>query len=140
MINILPTFKHTITLINRLPAQVSESGHDEYYKTVLHNCSLHKTINKNVSDINVGIYSINVCRIVPDERYMTQEQWYLEPKAGYTLSVGDIIIEGDIPDDITDNNALQVYHKYMTKAFKIQYISVNTALDEAFPHIRVEGN
>lgn len=137
---ILPTFTHTITILNKLRAVNSPTKLDAWYKTVLHNTAYTSQGVRSVSGTTVNIGQAVLSRIPKSSNYKPYEQWLVDPSQGFTISVGDIIIKGEITEtQLAPENIYKILQKYKPGAFTISVFSDNTGVSGLAEHYRVEG-
>lgn len=137
---LLPTFDDTITLLNKLSAHDSLTKLDVWKKTVIHNCFFKSQTVRNINGTTVSLGSSFLCRVPKSPDYVPYSKWREDIAQGFTFSVGDIIIRGEIEEtDINPNNVTQILTKYRPEAFRISAFSDNTGKIEALEHYRIEG-
>lgn len=135
---LLPNFDYTITILNKLKAVDNDTKLDVWKKTVIKNCSWSTQAVRSVSGSNVLLGSAYIVQIPKDERYQPYNQWK-ENTAGFTVSVGDYIIKGEITEDVTASNVLKIVNSHRPDAFQINFFRNNTGTVELAEHYRVEG-
>lgn len=137
---ILPTFDTTITVLNKLKSMDSVTKQDIWYKTVIHNCAWKSNSESGISGTSVVIGGLFVVRIPEQPNYIPYSQWKENPDGNLTFSVGDIIIKGEIEEDIiTTNNISKIFQKYQPDAFYAKVFQDNTRLQLA-SHYRIDGS
>lgn len=127
-------FNSTITLYNLF----ASSDGDIWKKTVLQNCFARVEIIKSVSGNELSMASSFTVRIPASESYLPYENWAAANCVGWTLRAGDIVVIGEVRDEITpEKNAVQLLAKYKSRAFKIREFADNSI--HAQPHYKVVG-
>ena len=126
----LPTFRDTITVLNRLRA---EQG-DIWYKYVVHGCAWARKAVKDTVGTTAQFANYTLCRIPENPNFKPYEQWK-DNTQGFTLSLGDYLIQGEITEMPTAETILEIVHKY--KGIEIQNYSINTVV--GIKHYRAEG-
>lgn len=137
---LLPTFDVTITLLNKLKATDSVTKQDVWYKTVIPWCSWITRSESAISGNVVSIGSHFVVRVPKQESYLPYSQWKKSPDGHLTFSTGDIIIKGEIEEDIiTATTIPQIFQKYQPESFYVKLFQDNTNIIELAEHYRIEG-
>lgn len=118
-----------------------------WYKTVLHNCFWKYTGNK----ITVGETTIDtdstLCRIPVHSAFLEKYQWdnATDKSAHFTFSGGDMIVKGEVADEINEYQSGQrasdflSKHKNMTECMVIEKCAVNTGIGRGMEHYLVKG-
>lgn len=134
-------YVHTITLYNRICAADRTDKKEHWKKTVLHHCFWKSVVNTGFSGTEASVRNTYTVRIPQDERYLPYAEYVKSPDGHFTVSQGDIVILGNIAEEITGESghmAAQVLNRYKPQAFKVTAFSDNTA----FPvdkHYRLGG-
>ncbi len=134
-------YVHTITLYNRIRAADSPDKKEHWRKTVLHHCFWKSVVNTGFSGTEASVRNAYVTRIPQDECYLPYAEYVKSPDGHFTVSQDDIVILGEIAEEITGENghmAAQVLNRYKPQAFKVMAFSDNTT----FPiqkHYRLGG-
>ena len=137
----------TVTIYNKYVDKQTDIT--TWYRTVVTDCFW-----KNVSDkLTIGqtVLETNniICRIPKDERYLPKDKWILVPsdsKSSYfTLGVGDIIINGEVTDDINEylsgHRSTDVIAKYkeLQGCMEVTVASDNTGIGRCEEHYYAKG-
>lgn len=130
-----PNYCHTITVYNRLQAKDTASKKDEWYKTVLPNCSWRCTSadeqkNDQSNITNRTAAETYTIRIPQNPNFRYYNDWKQSPDSHFTVSKTDIIILGECAEEITGvspNTASEVMQRYKPNAFLIKSFTDNTA-------------
>lgn len=137
----------TLTIFNRY--EDPQTYVIRWYKTIVENCFWKYTGNK----INVGeiVLETNntICRIPKDDRYLDKYQWLSLPNdtmANYfTLSQNDIIIKGEVSDEINEyksgKRSSDILSKYkaLQGCIQIEEVGNNTGIGRCDEHYWVRG-
>lgn len=107
-------YNQTVTILNKLKGVDSLTKKDIWYKTVLTDVAWYadSTRTATSSAVYIGTY-IKV--LIPfHNEYLPYLEWR---EAGnqdthYTMSTGDYIILGEVPEDITAENIVKTLQKY----------------------------
>lgn len=133
----LPTFDYTITVLNRRMGRDSSDKLDAWKKTVIPFCSWSTQTVRNVTGTEVSLGASFIVRVPKLADYRPYFEWKTDMQ-GVTFSVGDIIIKGEVTEEITPENVQSVVKKY-PESFAISIFKDNTGTIEALEHYRIEG-
>ena len=131
----------TVTLLNRLKRKDSLTNTDVWYKTIITDCAYKK---EKVSAVNGSTVSMGqqFTILLPfTGKYLPYSEWrLLEDKTGYyTLSPQDVIILGEVTEDVTDKTIVSIKNQYEPNTCEIRSIEqVDIKLDVSF-EFRVGG-
>lgn len=132
----LPTFRHTITILNKRDGKDSPDHLDAWKKTVLHHCTwTEKQTSSQGVEVNRG--ADYLARVPPSAEYRSYSAWKAD-MAGFTFSPGDYVVKGEIPESVTAENVQSVVNKYRPNAFQVQFFRDNTGTGY-LDHYRLEG-
>ena len=147
-----PFWDKTVTLYNKYVDSTTQKT--TWYRTVIENC-FWKDVNetyyvgtRGISTTGVKLETKQViCRIQEDDRYLAKGAWdALEYKSEYfTLSQGDIIVLGEVNDEIDDYTSGKRSTDLITKYKALQScIEVDTCVNNVMTgvglaHYRVIG-
>lgn len=115
------TFNTTITVYN---SQYNEAtGFDDYFRTVIHNCSWYSHIKAAANATGMvydRLFKIRILSSVSasDKQYTAPEE-YTDPAAQYTLAVGSIILKGEGPPAPTGAKEYAALTAEHDEAFKV---------------------
>lgn len=114
----------TITLLNKLKRKDSITNLDIWYKTVIQNCVYKKDKISNVTGSVVSMGQEFTILIPFTGKYIPYNEWKkLEDKTGvYTLSTQDVIILGEVTEEVTDKNIVQIKNDYEPNTCEIRSI------------------
>ena len=114
----------TITLLNKLKRKDSITNLDIWYKTVIQNCVYKKDKISNVTGSVVSMGQEFTILIPFTSKYIPYNEWKkLEDKTGvYTLSTQDVIILGEVTEEVTDKNIVQIKNDYEPNTCEIRSI------------------
>lgn len=129
-----PLFRETITLLNRRAAEDGPDGLDTWKKTVLTGCVFVRTSVRGVSGSDVSLGQTAIVRIPESSDYHAYQDWKGNMR-GFTASVGDIVVHGNVTEAITPDTVREVARKY--ESVTIRTVRDNTGLP--LGHIRLEG-
>lgn len=125
----LPTFIYTVTLYHQYKEIADGKSVTKWSKTVLKNCYFGTETVKQLNGTTLSMASSFVCRIPRNAVNFI------------ALSPGDIIVRGEIADEIEDVSGKRnsdLLNKYRDTAFTVKAVSDNTQFP-FIPHIRASG-
>lgn len=138
----LPTFRHTITILNKRDGRDSPDHLDAWKKTVLDHCAWKQTETQGQSgrlseavEINEGAEYL--VRVPPSDEYRPYSAWK-EDMEGFTFSPGDYVIKGEIAEEVTAETVQSVVNRYRPDAFEVRLFRDNTGTGY-LDHYRLEG-
>lgn len=144
---LLPTFNNTITIFNKLRAQDSTSNTDVWYKTILYNNTWTAKTLSEVSETTFNVSSFFVVRCPENSEYNQYTDWSKEPGIGFTFSVGDVVIKGEIEDpedpekqEFNTQQVNKLTQTHQPNAFIIKMFKDNTGAATLSKHYRIEGS
>lgn len=134
---ITPVFKDTVTIYNRHQYTDAQTGKTKikWFRTVLHNCYYStkriEVLNGNILS-QADSYSV---RIPENKKYRDTAAWKNMPldliNKYFTISTGDVIVKGEISDDIEDTAGKRItdlIEKYKPNCFTVKTFSDNTKI------------
>ena len=138
----LPTFKHTVTVLNKRDGLDSPDHLDTWKKTVLKQCAWKQTETRSQSgrvsdDTEISEGADYLVRVPPSSEYRPYSAWKAD-MTGFTFSPGDYVIKGEVPDEVTAETVQSVVNKYRPNSFEIQLFRDNTGTGY-LDHYRLEG-
>ncbi len=137
----------TITIYNQYKDPQTRVVH--WYKMVVNGCFWKYTGNKvTVGQVELATNS-TICRIPKDDRYLERYVWESLPndqmENHFTLSPGDIIIKGEVDDEIDEQTSGQrstdliAKYKKLQGCIEIQSVADNTGVGRNDKHYYVVG-
>lgn len=114
----------TITLLNKLKRKDSTTGLDVWFKTIIKDCVYKKDKISNVSNTVISMGEEYTILIPFTGGYMPYKEWKnLADKTGYyTLSNQDVIILGEVTEEVTANNITDIKNAYEPNTCEIRSI------------------
>lgn len=120
-----------------------------WYRTVIEGCFWQHTKDKVVlGDTTLETDRI-ICRIRKDPKFLEKYAWVnlaADQRAEYfTLGQGDIIVKGEVIDEIDEyvsghrSSDLMEKYKELQGCFEIQFASINTGKGRGMEHYRAQG-
>lgn len=137
----LPTWIHTVTVLNKRAGRDSPDGLDTWKKTVLHDCFWAGKQTRGQSGQMSTTVEVNegasyLVRIPRSEEYRLYRAWKSD-MMGFTFSPGDYIIRGEVNSEINPETIQSVVKLYRPEAFEVWLFKDNTG--GPLPHYRLEG-
>lgn len=135
----------TITVYNKY--ENPSSRIITWYKTVIHNCFWKYTGNKIVVGETALETNTTMCRIPVNTAFLEKYAWDEadDKSEHFTLSLGDIIIKGEV-DEIVDeytaghrSSDLLAKYKRLQGCMVIEQSAMNTGLGRGMEHYYVRG-
>lgn len=104
-------YGQTVTVLNKLDARDSALKLDTWYKQVVTGALWSANITRSVSgDGSVQIGQSVKCHIANRAEYMPYDEWKAAENrdAYFTIRTGDYIVLGEVTEDVTASNVLQI--------------------------------
>lgn len=139
MSSALPYWNDTITVCNKLSGRDSATKLDTWKKTVLKNCFFKQVVQHDISGTTVSVGVSSVCRIPKNVNYHQYYEWKDDISDGFTLSAGDYIFKGELDEEISANNIVNLYNSHKPNAMLVKSVSDNSDFLGLSEHYRVEG-
>lgn len=138
----LPTFRHTITVLNKRDGLDSPDHLDAWKKTVLKQCAWKQTETQDQTvrlseavDISKG--ADYLVRVPPSSEYRPYSAWK-DTMEGFTFSPGDYVLKGEITEEITAETVQSIVSQHRPDAFEVRLFRDNTGTGY-LDHYRLEG-
>lgn len=134
-------YNQTITILNKLKREHTESGKDEWYKTVLTDVAWYTDSARSAGnhDVYIGTY---ITVLIPfHDEYVDYLDWkeMRDKDKFYTMSTGDYIINGLVPDEITADNIVKTLQKYGERVCLVRHHNANYDRFGATVQLKVQG-
>lgn len=138
----LPTFRHTVTVLNKRDGLDSPDHLDTWKKTVLKQCAWKQTETQSQSwrvsdDTEISEGAEYIVRVPPSTEYRPYSVWK-EDMEGFTFSPGDCIINGEVNEEVTAETVQSVVSQHRPDAFEVRLFRDNTGTGY-LDHYRLEG-
>lgn len=131
-----PLFVDTITVLNRRSGEDSPDGLDAWAATTLSGCYWSSVVTRTASGTDVHIGASYLVRIPEHPAYRPYREWRTDMR-GFTLSIGDYIIRGEIAEQPTAETVRDLVASHRSDAFEVRAVKINTGTILA--HYRAEG-
>ena len=132
----IPTWTHTVTVLNKRDGRDSPDHLDAWKKTVLTGCFWAGQRSQGQAGVEVREGASYLLRVPASPEYRPYRAWKGD-MVGFTFSPGDYIIRGEVPEKITPETVQGVVESYRPDAFEVQLFKENT--DGPLPNYRLEG-
>lgn len=138
----LPTFRHTITVLNKRDGLDSPDHLDAWKKTVLRQCAWKQTETQSQSGRLSEAVEINkgedyLVRVPPSTEYRPYSAWKGDME-GFTFSPGDYVLKGEVHEEVTAETVQSVISQHRPDAFEVRLFRDNTGTGY-LDHYRLEG-
>lgn len=137
----IPTWTHTVTVLNKRAGRDSTDHLDAWKKTVLRDCfwagkQTRGQAGRMASSTEINEDASFLLRVPRSEGYRPYREWKAGME-GFTFSPGDYIIRGEVEEEITPETVQAVVESRRPDAFEVQLFKDNTV--GPLPHYRLEG-
>lgn len=137
----------TITIYNRVEDVQTQVV--KWYRHVVNNCFWKNVGNKvHIGDVTLETNDI-ICRIPKSDEFLEKYKWLNIPNDHmedyFTLGEGDIIIKGEVDDEINEyekgkrSSDLIAKYKKLQGCMEIQQVANNTGTGLPIEHYHVRG-
>lgn len=138
----LPTFKHTVTVLNKRDGLDSPDHLDAWKKTVLKQCAWKQTETQGQSgrasdDTEISEGAEYLVRVPPSTEYRPYSVWK-GTMEGFTFSPGDYVLKDEITEEVTAETVQSVVSQHRPDAFEVRLFRDNTG-SGYLDHYRLEG-
>lgn len=116
-------YGQTVTVLNKLDARDSALKLDTWYKQVVTGALWSADITRSVAtDGTVQIGQSVKCHIANRSEFMTYDEWKAAGNrdAYFTIRTGDYVILGEVTDDVTASNVLQIVKSKGNDAMQVK--------------------
>lgn len=132
-----PTWDKTITIYSKVKASDNTDKTDKWYRTVVRGCFWKSVQNRAVTEQGVTFSASYVCRVPLTPLYKPYDAFKLSP-VGFSLSLGDIIILGEVTDSMTAQNRLDIISSHKPDTLTIGSFTDNARVN-FLQHYLIEG-
>ena len=134
-------YNQKITILNKLKRADSGQNVDVWYKTVIEDAAWYAQVARTVSNGNVLMGSYIRCLIPHHEEYLNYYDWKQSnsQEGHYTMSSGDYIVLGEVEEDITPGNVVQVMTKYEPNVCLVKHVEELHDRFNSYVQLRIEG-
>lgn len=134
-------YNQRVTILNKLKRTDSLTAKDVWYKTVLDDVAWYASAERTATSSAVFIGTYIKVLIPFHNEYLPYIQWKEtgNQDENFTMSLGDYIILGDVPEEITADNVIKTIQKYGDNVCQVKHFQENHKRFGAFVQLMVEG-
>lgn len=134
-------YNQRVTILNKLKRTDSKTGVDVWRKSTVDNVVWYTKSARSAGSSSVFIGTYITVLFPFNSRYLPYMEW---KKPGnqdehFTMSCGDYIILGDVPENITANNIIKVLEQYGENVCQVKHHNANYKRFGARVQLKVEG-
>lgn len=134
-------YNQRVTILNRLKREDGITGVDVWYKTVLDDVAWYTDSARSAGSSSVFIGTYITVLIPFHEDYLSYTEWKKtgQQDSHYTMSSGDYIVLGDVTEEITAANIIQVLKNYGENVCQVKHHKECYNRFGARVQVKVEG-
>lgn len=134
-------YNQRVTILNKLKRTDSKTGVDVWRKSIVDDVVWYTKSARSAGSSSVFIGTYITVLFPFNSRYLPYMEW---KKPGnqdehFTMSSGDYIILGDVPENITANNIIKVLEQYGENVCQVTHHNANYKRFGARVQLKVEG-
>ena len=134
-------YNQRVTILNKLKRTDSKTGVDVWRKSIVDDVVWYTKSARSAGSSSVFISTYITVLFPFNSRYLPYMEW---KKPGnqdehFTMSSGDYIILGDVPENITANNIIKVLEQYGENVCQVNHHNANYKRFGARVQLKVEG-
>ena len=134
-------YNQRVTILNKLKRPDSKTGVDVWRKSIVDDVVWYTKSARSAGSSSVFIGTYITVLFPFNSRYLPYMEW---KKPGnqdehFTMSSGDYIILGDVPENITANNIIKVLEQYGENVCQVNHHNANYKRFGARVQLKVEG-
>ena len=134
-------YNQRVTILNTLKRTDSKTGVDVWRKSTVDDVVWYTKSARSAGSSSVFIGTYITVLFPFNSRYLPYMEW---KKPGnqdehFTMSSGDYIILGDVPENITANNIIKVLEQYGENVCQVKHHNANYKRFGARVQLKVEG-
>lgn len=134
-------YNQRVTILNKLKRTDSKTGVDVWRKSIVDDVVWYTKSSRSAGSSSVFIGTYITVLFPFNSRYLPYMEW---KKPGnqdehFTMSSGDYIILGDVPENITANNIIKVLEQYGENVCQVKHHNANYKRFGARVQLKVEG-
>lgn len=134
-------YNQTVTILNKLKRDDSDTNRDVWYKTVLHDVAWYTDSARSAGnhDVYIGTY---ITVLIPfHDEYKDYLDWRVlrDKENYYTMSTGDYVIRGLVPEDIDADNIVKTLQRYGERVCLVRHHNANYDRFGATVQLKVQG-
>lgn len=138
----------TLTIYNKFEDKTTRIV--TWHRTILNNCFWKRSQNKISIGETVLATDYIICRIPKNKNFLEKYRWIAVPNDEmddyFTLGIGDIIVLGEIEEDINEyvsgkrSTDFLAKYKALQGTIEIEEVELNVGRGRNNPHYFVKGN
>lgn len=134
-------YNQKITILNKLRRTDNDNKTDVWFKHTVDNVVWYTDSARSAGSHDVFIGSYITILIPFSDEYLPYKQWKdkVDRENYYTISVGDYIIAGDVPEDVNASNIVKVTEKYGEDVCLVRHHNENYHRFGARVQLKIEG-
>ena len=135
-------YNQKITILNKLKrADTQDKKEDLWFKSVVEDAAWYKDSSRSAGGSSVFIGTYITVLIPFHDEYIQYIDWKdLDNKENtFTVSGGDYIILGDVKEEITAQNVIEVMHKYGENVCLVRHHNSSYPRFGASVQLKIEG-
>ena len=134
-------YNQRVTILNKLKRTDSKTGVDVWRKSTVDDVVWYTKSSRSAGSSSVFIGTYITVLFPFNSRYLPYMEWKKpgNQEEHFTMSSGDYIILGDVPENITANNIIKVLEQYGENVCQVRHHNANYKRFGAKVQLKVEG-
>lgn len=134
-------YNQRVTILNKLKRTDSKTGVDVWRKSIVDDVVWYTKSSRSAGSSSVFIGTYITVLFPFNSRYLPYMEWKKpgNQEEHFTMSSGDYIILGDVPENITANNIIKVLEQYGENVCQVKHHNANYKRFGARVQLKVEG-
>lgn len=134
-------YNQRVTILNKLKRTDSKTGVDVWRKSTVDDVVWYTKSARSAGSSSVFIGTYITVLFPFNSRYLPYMEWKKpgNQEEHFTMSCGDYIILGDVPENITANNIIKVLEGYGENVCQVKHHNANYKRFGARVQLKVEG-
>ena len=134
-------YNQRVTILNKLKRTDNKTGVDVWRKSTVDDVVWYTKSARSAGSSSVFIGTYITVLFPFNSRYLPYMEWKKpgNQEEHFTMSSGDYIILGDVPENITANNIIKVLEQYGENVCQVKHYNANYKRFGARVQLKVEG-
>lgn len=134
-------YNQRVTILNKLKRTDNKTGVDVWRKSIVDDVVWYTKSARSAGSSSVFIGTYITVLFPFNSRYLPYMEWKKpgNQEEHFTMSSGDYIILGDVPENITANNIIKVLEQYGENVCQVKHHNANYKRFGARVQLKVEG-
>ena len=134
-------YNQRVTILNKLKRTDNKTGVDVWRKSTVDDVVWYTKSARSAGSSSVFIGTYITVLLPFNSRYLPYMEWKKpgNQEEHFTMSSGDYIILGDVPENITANNIIKVLEQYGENVCQVKHHNANYKRFGARVQLKVEG-